>query len=79
MIALASVSSASYAKMHAHGHIKFHKYHHGYGHKPTSKVPEIDAASGGIALALVGGIFLIARERRRTTKDTFAAESLSAA
>lgn len=32
---------------------------------PVAKVPEIDAANAALALALMGGIVSIARERRR--------------
>ena len=37
---------------------------------PVTTVPEINGASTGIAFALIGGIVLIVRERRRITRDT---------
>lgn len=36
----------------------------GWGHYKFKPVPEIDAAGAAIALALLGGILTIARERR---------------
>lgn len=38
---------------------------HGWGHHKFKPVPEIDAAGAAIALALLGGVVSIARERRK--------------
>ncbi len=38
----------------------------------ATAVPEIDGASTGIAFALVGGMVLLVRERRRMTKEASA-------
>ena len=51
-----------------------------HSHKPkdddhVTKVPEMNGAQAGIAFALVGGIVLLIRERRRMTQRPIDADS----
>ncbi|WP_031437804.1 VPEID-CTERM sorting domain-containing protein [Methylobacter tundripaludum] len=54
------------AHEHGHGHGDRHGHGHWHGHV---KAPEIDAASGTSAIALLAGALLLAGERSRSRRS----------
>jgi len=54
------------AHEHEHGHGDRHGHGHWHGHV---KAPEIDAASGTSAIALLAGALLLAGERSRSRRS----------
>lgn len=55
-----------HVEAHEHGHGDRHGHGHWHGHV---KAPEIDAASGTSAIALLAGALLLAGERSRSRRS----------